>query len=332
MTSLCVFYCHLTHTQQVAMERPSTKRPLEDLTDCDSTPHDSPSKPAKKMKETSATKVCYFMKVPRELRDLVYHHLWMASPYIVSNQGPKGPGHLGTEGIVCGVVYGGVESNHKTYWTQDRSYLALENIHSPPGAGLLRPGRLPHWLLVSKTFLAEGMAKLRLEATWTLRCIDPTSMSLTSAGLLNPALAQRMCINIPNEEHWMPLWSYNPEMMKALQRGNQVKTLVIKVQYFMDRSIRKGILHNDELHLLMALGQGFSSLTELVVQVQLRYEPRSDISQWDPRVYQFRLCKEIPDAVEAGFGRDVVRTFGHMPVDALGEGFRLFFKRKQDGE
>jgi hypothetical protein len=129
------------------------------------------------------------------------------------------------------------------------------------------------------------MAKLHLEATWTPRSIDPTPMSLASAGLLNPAFTQKISITVPNASNWVPLWGSNPEIIYALQHNNHLQSLTLKVQYFMHTSISHGTLHAVEIDLLWALTNGgFENLTEIIVQVQLQYEPGTEISQWDPAV------------------------------------------------
>jgi hypothetical protein len=287
------------------MSGPLAIRPREDRTDSYTPPYADNDRHIREMKEAQVTKICYFIALPPELRDVIYHHLWLYSPYIVSNQGSEGLGYLGTSDIVCGVVYGPSPSTKKTYWTQDRTYLTLTNPNAPPATGLLRPSKTPHWLLTRKFFLAEGLSKMHLEATWTPRSIDLTPVSLASTGLLNPAFAQKISINVLNASNWVPLWSANPHILAALQHTNYLQSLTLKVQYFMHTSMSHGTLHAAELDLLWALTNGgFEDLTEIVVQVQLQYEPGTEISQWDPRVYQWRLCREIPWVVDGVFGRD----------------------------
>ncbi|KAF2034753.1 hypothetical protein EK21DRAFT_107881 [Setomelanomma holmii] len=91
---------------------------------------------------------CYFYQLPRELRDVISHHLWELTPYI------RGP---------CGCPY------DQCHQTQPVS-LSFSVVHGrAKELGHSHPPRtLPRWLLTDKRFLEEGLGQLRRNGRWEL--------------------------------------------------------------------------------------------------------------------------------------------------------------------
>ena len=95
---------------------------------------------------TTEKEPCYISALPRELHDMIYHHLWTFTPVIA----PFATEHERQNQAGYFVVYGNIPSTRYSDMAQERLPLC--------------------WLLTSKDFLAEGIEKIQSCGTWVLDC------------------------------------------------------------------------------------------------------------------------------------------------------------------
>ncbi|KAF2255350.1 hypothetical protein BU26DRAFT_154322 [Trematosphaeria pertusa] len=89
-----------------------------------------------------------FFKLPLELRNMVYHELWQATPRIRVDSNPS----VRRDRTVAYLIYDGASREEGGFsWSSVRGGWTL-----------------PLWLRTSKAFLDEGVAQLRLKGYWHL--------------------------------------------------------------------------------------------------------------------------------------------------------------------
>lgn len=132
---------------------------------------------------------CHFYKLARELRDMVYHHLWKATPLLNETIDEQLD----------------IRANRYRVTSEEVQYPAPSVCVIYDGADeaddcCLLHERLPQWLLVDKTFLGEGLAKLRSNAIWDIDASETESCSarglFSRECLLNTSLAHNVRLRL----------------------------------------------------------------------------------------------------------------------------------------
>ena len=104
--------------------------------------------------------------LPRELRDLVYSHLWWATPHI--------------------------RPSFRSYrWPIFKVYYGDTNTESPCRY-------LPRWLLLSKGVCQEGIEDLQRHPVWTCVLDEDLKIRDGFSALTNPSSATRVNIDVSN--------------------------------------------------------------------------------------------------------------------------------------
>ncbi|KAF1845618.1 uncharacterized protein K460DRAFT_355415 [Cucurbitaria berberidis CBS 394.84] len=127
-----------------------------------------------------------FLKLPRELRDMVYHHLWKATPVLKAK---------------CRQIsYYALEFPNATQETAKifRFTVSYDGGDEYDQHRLTREN-LPQWLCANKAILEEGLEQLRAHGTWRMSfSSNNTPINISFRGLLTPALAYNLRITILN--------------------------------------------------------------------------------------------------------------------------------------
>jgi hypothetical protein len=158
-----------------------------------------------------------FFKLSQEIRDMIYHELWLETPIIgtvqnLPNSTADSKMNLwakSTNGnlFVFGVVYGSPTTESLrwkavsyTPWDDQSSF--CERFFKVEE--LTNLGKLPDWLLTCKAFLREGLLQLHHNGEWVFytpsslpshyRTCTPLSPNIFA--LLSPSMARRVSTNI----------------------------------------------------------------------------------------------------------------------------------------
>jgi hypothetical protein len=130
------------------MDSTARKRPRDGLDSTDELRNVTPRHLSKRTKfeEDHDAQSCHFMRLPRELRDMVYHYLWTYTP-LITELYPQRTSYNNSQPALS-ITYGFIDED---------------------GQLCLASEALPRWILVSKTFLGEGMEQLRSKGYWDVQ-------------------------------------------------------------------------------------------------------------------------------------------------------------------
>lgn len=159
-----------------------------------------------------------FMKLPRELRDMVYHEIW---------KDENGRSLVArARASVVGTPVTGIGVQYDTGW------------HYPQRCTKSLKRHLPTWLLTSRWFL-EGLAQLLSNSTWNLVCVLPHNMksslpiALETEMSTNPLFSLKyvQCVTIDSSVH--PPYFKEPDWLhlvaNSMDQDNHIKVLHVNL-------------------------------------------------------------------------------------------------------
>jgi hypothetical protein len=198
---------------------------------------------------------CHFYTLPRELRNMVYHFLWKKTPLINEYYGH----HVhAKEYHMPQHIYARVAEDVSVIYDRADEDDDCRQIYE----------RLPRWLLVDKSFLAEGLAQLHLKAVWGIDLFDVPSI-FNGQCLLNPSRAQSIrylptyaTTSARAEDAFKELW--NCAQLKRLEISLESWTLAANF-YGRDDELRSLKINTD---LFAALCEGPPNLQAVVIHIR----------------------------------------------------------------
>jgi hypothetical protein len=249
---------------------------------------------------------CYFYRLPRELRDNIYHHLWEATPFVERHYAAvkiKAPSHNRIHNMnvdsTCKVIY------------DDRDYRTQHSRVWKP---------LPKWLLVDKTFLEEGSKMLRIHGKWLLYNYNIRSKrDLEMVGILSPAGAEYLQVPFvqvfPRPSSTI-CGSY--QVLKSLQGQNNLKRLEMDMVYHVLTTEKSVCIGSNDLLTLESLITGFPHLQKLVLCLARTFSAWAIIEKQLQQLHLVRAEVDIPDVVKRILGDDMVQSTKIAPGDLRG--------------
>jgi hypothetical protein len=250
-------------------------------------PHRSRDHDYARQKALNDSEVPYYItELPRELRDMIFHHLWTVAPIIA-------PGASKDE-------------------RQDRAgyYIAYASI-SPTSYNIIEQSSLPLWLLISRSFLAEGLKTLQARGTWVLACAWQQFPERWETGLLAFATARNLCLPSLSVGLYYEVNYVVREVIEIFRESNQLRRVEVVFQYDIDPRDQRYEKHpNGDLCLLEMLKVGFPGLVEVVIRVEKERLPKMHFDVWechDAATYTERVYKDIHRVVAGILGEDVTQ-------------------------
>ncbi|KAH7072843.1 hypothetical protein BKA63DRAFT_567430 [Paraphoma chrysanthemicola] len=310
----------------------TTKRRLESASEEHATyaTDDQPIEKRARLIQRPNVRHCHFYKLAREIRNLVYHHLWNDSPPII----------IDYEEYVRSVEYFQTNPKNVPVGTCGPASETLSILYNGKNEGArdhLTCDRLPRWLLVDKTILREAMEQLRRRAVWNFKFFAEANGNSVynlfgDGGLLNPSQAQAVRVQVEElgPEEFESLY-------QELRRFTGLRHLEIVIDlwvsvpwYSFVQTVAEGFdINSDRLY---GLCHGFDHLEDVTIRVTVEDMDCEKYGEFATEGVFLQIAEQIRNVVGPALGTGTsvdVRTNACLNLhDDRSECLRVTFRRK----